>query len=82
MIKRSKFKVRWIDHKRGEGILREVITKRSFTFYLCNFKDSDSLYPHLVRNIQVKKGDVILGTISSDKHLLNNCGIVNMSLSI
>jgi len=74
----KRFKVRWYDSLTGEGVLREVDTKKSYVFYACNFKHANSMFPHLVTNVSLEKGLTVYGIIPEDIYTLRACGIDQM----
>jgi hypothetical protein len=75
-----KFSVRWFNESSGEGVLRDTETMRSYMFYACNVEGANSLYPQLVTNISLNKGDTVFGTISEDTYMLRECGIIDIKL--
>lgn len=76
--KRFKGKVRYVSN--GQGQLTDIESGLSYHFYLCNFDGADSLYEHLVTNVQVDSGDIVSFYLSSDPYNAAHCGAVGLKI--
>lgn len=63
----------------GFGLLKCLKTNIQFHFYLCNFKNADSAYPELVKNIKIDSGDLVKFQISNDAYITRECGVINLA---
>lgn len=69
--------IRWFDESSGDGSIR-LSSGKSCYFYSCNVIGADSMYPHLVTNVQFKEGDKVECLISSDPFIVEQCGLTSI----
>lgn len=69
--------IQWFDESSGTGVIR-LESSKSVKFYSCNVVGADSMYHHLVDNIQFNKGDKVTAVISPDRYTFDALGLTNI----
>ena len=70
-------KIRWFNESSGEGIIR-LESGKSVHFYSCNVIGADSMYQHLVTNVQFVEGQDVVAKISPDNYLFESLGLIDV----